>query len=89
MARMSAQDTTPGHLLSIKVLAFFMVSNPSTLRYLLLAASFSARILLPGLDIMSMDASQPFIHPMQIIHQSIKHYKQIQIYINRVKMKHN
>ena len=48
VARISVQETTPGHLFSTKVLALIIVSNPSVLRSLLSSASFSVNILLPG-----------------------------------------
>lgn len=57
---MSAQDTTPGHLLSTKAFAFLMLSNPSTRKSLLPNASFSANSLLPGLVAIKIDPSQPF-----------------------------
>ena len=59
IARMSAQDTTPGHLLSTNALAFLMLSNPSGLSPLLSAASFSAATLLPGFVDIRIDPSQP------------------------------
>lgn len=59
MARISAQDTTPGHLLSTKAFAFLMLSNPSTRKSLLSDASFSANSLLPGLVDIKIDPSQP------------------------------
>ena len=62
IARMSAHDTTPGHLLSTKALALLMVSNPSTLKSLLSWAFLSANILLPGFDDINIDPSHPLIH---------------------------
>uniref|UniRef100_A0A9I9EM69 Uncharacterized protein n=1 Tax=Cucumis melo TaxID=3656 RepID=A0A9I9EM69_CUCME len=59
IARMSAQDTTPGHLLSTNALAFLMLSNASGLRPLLSTASFSAATLLPGFVDIRIDPSQP------------------------------
>ncbi|KAL0535022.1 hypothetical protein IC582_029334 [Cucumis melo] len=56
---MSAQDTTPGHLLSTNALAFLMLSNASGLRPLLSTASFSAATLLPGFVDIRIDPSQP------------------------------
>lgn len=61
IASMSAQDTTPGHLLSTNALAFFMLSNASTAKPLLSCASFSTSTLLPGFEDTNMDASQPYI----------------------------
>nr|DAD22733.1 TPA_asm: hypothetical protein HUJ06_024195 [Nelumbo nucifera] len=54
---MSAQDTTPGHFSSTRAFAFLMLPNASTGRFLLSCASFSA--MLPGLDAIRIDASQP------------------------------
>lgn len=64
MARMSAHETTPGHLLSTSAFAFFMPSNASTARFLLSCASFSARPPLPGFDDSKIDASHPY-NPIQ------------------------
>ena len=76
VARISVQETTPGHLFSTKVLALIIVSNPSVLRSLLSSASFSANILLPGFVAMRIDASQPYkitmIHAKNLINHLLK-----------------
>uniref|UniRef100_A0A0A9DBD8 Uncharacterized protein n=1 Tax=Arundo donax TaxID=35708 RepID=A0A0A9DBD8_ARUDO len=56
MARMSAQETTPGHLFSTSALARTTVSKPSPARDTLSGASFSASL---SWDAIMTDASQP------------------------------
>ncbi|CAA7404676.1 unnamed protein product [Spirodela intermedia] len=61
-ARMSAQETTPGHLLSTAVLALTTVSNPSPAREMFSSASFSAS---PFGEAIITEAS----HPCEIFHR--------------------
>lgn len=67
IARISAQDTTPGHLFSTKDLAFVIVSKASTLSSLLSSASFSASTLLPGLVDINTDPSHPYNNEISFI----------------------
>lgn len=60
MVSISAQETTPGHLLSTNAFAFVMVSNPSALRSLLSTASLSANALLPCFVAIRIDPSHPY-----------------------------
>lgn len=57
MARISAQETTPGHFFSTSALARTTVSKPSPARDTLSGASFSASL---SRDAMMTDASHPY-----------------------------
>lgn len=69
-ASISAQDTTPGHLLSTIPLALSMISYASAGISLLSCASFSASSLLPGLLDNKTDPSHPYQQDTPPAHHS-------------------